>query len=149
MNKTLSAVLGGFVGTSAMSVILAIAEVEARYALGVFDAIARFVRVPGNPVLGFVIYALVGTAVWPLLFLSLERYVPLELDPAVAGMFMGVVLWLAFAVVGRGDSSGVALVIYVVFTLAAHLVYGFSMGAVYGQLSNHVSLRDDAVSDLP
>lgn len=148
MNKPFSAIVGGVVGTAAMSVVLAIVEVETRHALGVFDAIARFVRAPGDPMLGFAIYALVGTFVWPLLFLSLERYVPLALDPAVAGMLMGAVLWLGFAIIGRGDITGMVLVIYVSFTLAGHLVYGFSMGAVYAELCNHESLADDAVGDV-
>jgi len=148
MNKPLSAILGGFVGTAAMSVVLTILELEVRYGLGVFDAIARFVRVPGDPVLGFAIYVLVGTFGWPLLFCSLERYVPLELDPAVAGALLGIVLWLAFAIIGRGDLGGVVLVVYLAATLAAHLVYGFSMGAVYAELAAWTAPTDEAVGDV-
>ena len=149
MNKPLSAVIGGFVGTAAMSVILTILELEVRYGLGVFDTIARFVRVPGDPVLGFAIYVLVGTFGWPLLFLSLERYVPLALDPAVAGTLLGTVLWLGFAVIGRGDLGGAVLLVYLAATLVAHLVYGFSMGAVYAELAAHAPPTDDAVGDFP
>ncbi|MBX0288231.1 DUF6789 family protein [Haloarcula salinisoli] len=149
MNRTTSAIVGGFVGTAAMSVVLTILEVEVRYGLGVFDAIARFVRVPGDPVLGFAIYVMVGTFGWPLLFLSLERYVPLSLDPAVAGTLLGTVLWLGFAVIGRGDLAGALLLVYLAATLVAHLVYGFSMGAVYAELATHTTASDDAVSDVP
>lgn len=136
MNRALSAVLGGAVGTAVMSVVLAMIEVEARYAIGIFDAIARFARVPGEPALGFVIYALVGTVAWPLLFLSLEEYVPLDLDPAVAGMLMGTVLWFAFAIIGRGDMGGPLLLVYLTFTLLAHLAYGFVLGAVYARFAD-------------
>jgi hypothetical protein len=135
MNRPVSAIVGGAVGTAVMSVILVIIEVEARYAIGIFEAIARFMRVPAEPVLGFLIYALLGTVAWPLLFLSLEPYVPATLDPAVAGMGLGALLWVAFAVIGRGGMGPALLLLYLTFTLAAHLAYGFTLGAVYAQLS--------------
>lgn len=147
MNRALSAILGGVVGTAVMSVVLAMVEVEARYAIGIFEAIARFARVPGEPALGFLIYVLVGTLAWPLLFLSLEEYVPLDLDPAVAGMLMGTVLWIAFVVIGRGDMGGPLLLVYLSFTLLAHLAYGFVLGAVYAKFSGHSSSRDAAPAD--
>lgn len=149
MNRPVSAIVGGFVGTAAMSVVLTILEVEVRYGLGVFDAIARFVRVPGDPVLGFAIYVMVGTFGWPLLFLSLERYVPLALDPAAAGTLLGAILWLCFAVIGRGDLGGGVLVVYLAATLVAHLVYGFSMGAVYAELATYERATDAAAGDFP
>ncbi len=127
---------GGLVGVTIMSVILAMIEVEARYVIGIFDAIARFARVPGEPAIGFVLYALVGIVVWPLLFLSLKPYVPLELDPAEAGMLFGAGLWVPFAVIGRGDMAGGLLLLYLSFTLVAHLAYGFSLGAVYAHLAD-------------
>ena len=147
MNRAFSAVLGGAVGTAVMSVVLAMIEVEARYAIGVFEAIARFARVPGEPALGFLIYVVVGTVVWPLLFLSLEAYVPLDLDPAVAGMLMGTVLWTAFAAIGRGDISGALLLVYLSFTLLAHLAYGFTLGAVYARFAGESEPSRNATAD--
>lgn len=148
MNKPLSAVLGGAVGTAIMSLVLAMIEIEARYAIGIFEAIARFMRVPDNPALGFVIYVLVGTFVWPLLFLSLEAYVPLDLDPAIAGMLMGTVLWIAFAIIGEEGIGGALLLVYLSFTLLAHLAYGFAMGAVYARFAGHESTIDGAPGDV-
>jgi hypothetical protein len=142
MKRVLSAILGGAVGTAVLSVVLAMLEVEARYAIDIFGAIARFVRVPGNPALGFAIYAFVGTVVWPLLFLSLERYVPLDLDPAIAGMLLGSVLWFAFAFIGKGEMNTGLLLVYLTFTWVAHLAYGFSMGAVYAPLSDYDESRN-------
>ena len=135
MNRPISAILGGAVGTTVMSLMLAVMEVEARGAMDLFGAIARFARVPGNQFLGFSIYALVGVIVWPLLFLGLERYLSPSTDPAVKGMAMGAILWFGFAVVGRGDIGGALLFVYLAFTLVAHLAYGFTMGAVYARLS--------------
>jgi hypothetical protein len=135
MHRILSAFVAGLVATVVMSLALAIFEVESRFAIGIFAAIARFVRVPGNLVLGFVVYALAGIVAWPLLFVSLKPYVPLELDAAVAGMLLAVPLWAAFAVVGRGDVGGPLLFLYLAFTLLAHLTYGFTLGAVYSSLA--------------
>ncbi len=136
MNRPASAIVGGLVGTAVMSMILAMVEVESRYAIGLFEAIARFARVPGNQFLGFVIFALVGTVAWPLLFLGLERYLVPDSDPAVRGILMGVILWIGFAIIGRGTIGGVLLIVYLAFSLVAHLAYGFTMGAVYDRLSN-------------
>lgn len=136
MHRALAALVAGAVATAVMSVALAIFEVEARYAIGIFAAIARFVRVPGNLFLGFVGYAVVGAVVWPLLFLALKPYVPLELDPAVAGMAFALPLWVAFAVVGRADTGLPLLILYLVFTLLAHLAYGFTLGAVFASLTD-------------
>lgn len=136
MNRPTSAIVGGVVGTTVMSMILAMIEVEARYAIGLFQAIARFARVPGNQFLGFVIFALVGAIVWPLLFLGLERYLLPDSDPAVRGLLMGLILWIGFAVIGRGSIGGVLLIVYLAFSLVAHLAYGFTLGAVYDRLSS-------------
>lgn len=136
MNRAVAAVAAGAVGTMVMSAALAIFEVQTRYAIGIFAAIARFVRVPDNLFAGFAVYVLVGTVAWPLLFVSLKPYVPLDLDPAVAGMLFALPLWIAFAIVGRGDVTGAIVVLFVAFTLIAHLVYGFVLGAVYANLAD-------------
>lgn len=134
MDRVRGALAGGAAATAVMSLVLAIVEVEARYAIGIFEAIARFVRVPGNPFLGFVIYAAAGVVAWPLLFVSLKPYVPIDADPAVAGMALATLLWVAFATIGRGDIDGPLLLVYLTFTLLAHLAYGFTLGAVYARL---------------
>lgn len=134
MNRPLGAIAGGFVGTTAMSVVLVLMEVQTRSVIGVFAVIARFVRLPGQLALGFGLFVLAGTAVWPLAFVATERYLPLGPDPAVRGMAFALVLWVPFVVTGRGELGGPVLVIYGSFTLLAHLVYGFVMGAVYAAL---------------
>ncbi|WP_415381370.1 DUF6789 family protein [Halosimplex sp. TS25] len=136
MHRALAALVAGAVATMVMSAALAIFEVQTRYAIGIFQAIARFVRMPDSVFLGFVVYALVGTVAWPLLFVSLKPYVPLDLDPAVAGMLFALPLWIAFAIVGRGDVTGAIVVLFVGFTLLAHLAYGFVLGAVYASLAD-------------
>lgn len=134
MNRPASAVAGGIVGTGLMSVVLILMEVQTRYAIGIFAAIARFVRQPENLYIGFFLFIAAGAILWPLLFVSIEPYIPRGPDPAVRGVVFGGALWVPFVLTGRGDLAGPVVVIYATFTLVAHLVYGFTMGAVYAAL---------------
>lgn len=135
MRRLLNAVLGGLVGTTVLSTLLLLLEVETRSRIGVFAAVARFVGMPGNTALGFVVFAVAGTVAWPVLFVALGDRLPGGDDPAVRGLVFGTVLWVAFLLLGRGDLSGVLLVVYAAFTLVAHLAYGYTLGAVYHRLS--------------
>jgi hypothetical protein len=130
-----AAVVGGVVGTGVISGILVMLEVQMRDVLHLFDAVARFVGLPGQTFLGFVIYSLAGAVVWPLIFLALRPYLPRGPDPAAQGTVFATALWVVFAITGRGDLTGPLLVVYLVFTLLAHWAYGFTMGAVYGYLT--------------
>ena len=119
-----------------MSIVFVLMEVQTRYVLHIFDVIARFVRRPGEPYVGFLLFAVVGVVVWPLLFVAFIDYIPRGPDPAVQGMVFAVPLWVIFAITGRGDVDWPTLLIYATFTLFAHLVYGFALGAVYAALSD-------------
>ena len=141
MNKPTSAVVGGAVGVAVLSVILLVIDVETRSRIEIFEVIARFVGMPGNLVLGFLLFLAVGTFVWPLVFVALESYLPVGPDPAIRGMGFALPLWAAFVVLGRGDLSGAILIVYTVLTLFAHLVYGFVLGAVYGHFSGETAAR--------
>lgn len=134
MDRLPSAVVGGVVGTAVLSLLLLLFDVQTRSALGIFAAIARFVGLPGQLALGFVLFALVGILVWPVLFLVLFEYLPRP-DPAASGVVFAVPLWGAFVVIGRGDLVGVPLLIYAGGTLLAHLTYGFTVGAVTDYLA--------------
>ena len=136
MNRSGSAVVGGVVGTALMSLVFVLMEVQTRYVLHIFDVIARFVRRPGEPYVGFLLFAVAGAVVWPLLFVALIDYIPRGPDPAVQGMVFALPLWVAFAITGRGDVAWPTLLIYATFTLFAHLVYGFALGAVYASLAD-------------
>jgi len=135
MRRPANALAGGVAGTAVLSLLLLFLDVETREALGIFEAIARFAGMPGQIALGFVVFVAAGVVAWPLLFLAVEDYIPRE-DPAAAGLLFGLVLWIPFAVVGRGDLSGPALFVYLAFTLLAHLAYGFVLGAVTVHLAD-------------
>lgn len=134
MNKATSAVAGGVAGTSVLSLLLLLIDVETRSAVHIFRAIARFVGLPGQLAVGFVLFFLAGAVAWPLVFVAVEEHIPRQ-DHAARGLVFALPLWAAFVVVGRGPITGALLVVYAGFTLLAHLAYGFVLGAVYGHLS--------------
>lgn len=134
MNRAVSAIAGGVAATAVFSLLLLLLEAQTRSAVFIFDAVARFVGVPGSPAVGFVLFALAGAVAWPLLFVALEEYIPRGPDPAARGVVFASVLWVAFVGANRSDVSGPVLLIYLPFTLFAHWAYGFTLGAVYGRL---------------
>lgn len=136
MHRGANAIAGGAVGTTLMSLLFVLMEVQTRYAIGIFDAIARFARVPGSVYVGFLIFVVAGVLVWPLVFIAIEDYIPTRPDPAVRGMVLGLILWIPFVLAAGGDLIAPLYLVYLVVALIAHLVYGFSMGAVYASLSS-------------
>lgn len=118
-----------------MSVVFLMLEVETREEVQAFDAVARYVGIPGNTFIGFVIFAFVGTVIWPLLFVAIEPSLPFD-DPPSNGMILGAVLWVAFLILGRGDITGPLLAVFAGFTLLAHLAYGFLLGAFYNRFGD-------------
>lgn len=134
MNRPLAAVAGGVSGTAALTVLLLLFEVETRSQIGMFEVVARFVGVPGNTAVGFVLFVVAGALAWPLLFVAVEESIPGS-DPAVKGMALGVVLWVPFVLLGRGDLAGAIVFAFGGLTLVAHLAYGYVTGAVYARLT--------------
>ncbi|WP_224270129.1 DUF6789 family protein [Haloprofundus salinisoli] len=143
MNRPLSAIAGGVTGIAVMSLLLLFLEVETRSNLAIFESVARFAGMPGNVTFGFILFVLAGVFAWPLAFMALERYIPGGPDPATRGMVLAVALWVVFVLTGRGGLSGGLLAIYVIFTLLAHLCYGFLLGAVYGRLTSEGPLEPE------
>ncbi len=130
MNRIVGGVLGGATGIAVMSVVFLMLEVETREQVQAFDAVARYVGMPGSTTVGFLVFAFVGTFIWPLLFVAIEPYLLFDDSPS-NGMTLGAALWIAFFVLGRGDLMGPLLVIFGGFSLAAHLAYGFILGALF------------------
>jgi len=130
VNRIVGGVLGGATGIAVMSVVFLMLEVETREQVQAFDAVARYVGMPGSTTVGFLVFAFVGTFIWPLLFVAIEPYLLFDDSPS-NGMTLGAALWIAFFVLGRGDLMGPLLVIFGGFSLAAHLAYGFILGALF------------------
>jgi len=135
VSRIVGGILGGATGIAVMSVIFLMLEVETREQVQAFDAVARYVGMPGSTTLGFLIFAFVGTFIWPLLFVAVEPYLLFDDSPS-NGMTLGALLWIAFFILGRGDLAGPLLVVFAGFTLAAHLAYGFLLGALYDRFAD-------------
>ena len=131
MGTVQRAAVGGLAGTIAMGTLLVLLEVQMRTRLLLFEAVARFFQVPGRADFGVVLAGLFGVVVWPPIFAAVEPYLPPE-DPAVSGMVFAAGLWVAFVALATTEVTVVLLPLYLAVTLLAHLVYGFTLGTVYG-----------------
>jgi len=147
VNRALCAVAGGGAGTTVLSALLLLLEVETRSAIQIFAVIARFVGTPGNQTIGFLLFVAAGVFAWPLLFLAVEDYLPRGPDPAARGVVFATALWLVFVITGRGTLRGPLLAVYVGYTLFAHWGYGFTLGAVYGRLTDRPAAWRDRVQE--
>lgn len=143
MDRVPSVIAGGVAGTAVLSLLLLLLEVQTREQILVFDVIARFVRLPDQQAVGFLVFLLAGIVAWPLVFIAVEPYLPLGPDPAARGVAMAIPLWIAFAITGRGGIAGPLLIVYVALTFVAHVAYGWVMGAVYAHLHGGTELPAD------
>jgi hypothetical protein len=130
----------GLVSTAVMLFIFLISEAETDFNLGVPAAIAEFVGMAGKPYLGFAIFVFAGVVVWPLLFAAIEgrlAVIPGADDIGVRGILFAFLLWFAF--LGLGSTGlhleGAFFFLYIVFSLLAHLAYGYSLGVFYGRFT--------------
>lgn len=151
MNRWLSAVAGGVTGISVMSVLLLLLDVETRSAVGIFDAVARFVGMPGNTAVGFVFFFLAGSFLWPALFVAVEDYLPGGPDPGWRGIAFSIPLWFVFLAINvlSAGVTGAIVILFVLYTFAAHAIYGFTMGAVYAHLTGSGPAHESPGASTP
>ena len=138
MTRFLRAIGAGAVATTVMMGILLFMQVQTRSKLRAPESIARFVGVPGHRYIGLAIFIAVGILVWPVVFAAIEDYLaglPGGRDTAIRGVFFGLLLWIAFLVLGTGELTWPFVVLYLLFTLIGHVAYGFTLGVVYQSLS--------------
>ena len=124
---------GGLAGTALMTVVFFVAESFGAFSRGSFaslGALAGLDSLLPAATAGFVLFLLGGMVPWPLLFASLEAYLPGRRRP-VRGIFFGTALWTGFAPAFYDGYTGLALVLYIGLTLVAHWVYGVCLGLVF------------------
>lgn len=146
MDRVPSVIAGGISATAVLTLSLLLLEVQTREQIRMFDVIARFVGLPNQTTVGFVLFIVAGVLAWPLLFVAIEEYLPFGPDPAGRGVAMAVALWVAFAYTGRGTMTGPLLIIYVGYTFLSHVAYGFVLGAVYAHLHEETQLPHEEYS---
>jgi hypothetical protein len=135
MHRALRAVAGGVVGTVVLGGFLLVLDTQSRGAISVAAVIGRFLGLAGRPLLAIALFGVVTAVGWPALFVAVEEYLPFGPDPAARGVAFAAVIGIVFVVVGRGPITGPILVIFVGFSVLAHLAYGFALGSVYGRLA--------------
>lgn len=136
VNDPLSGVAGGVAGTTAMTLVLFIADAFTGFQIRPFQAIAAMVGTPDDVLVGFLLFFGAGAIAWPLLFVSFSEFLPGERG-AVKGMVFATVLWTSFALAFSPALTLPGLVLYLAFTWVAHLVYGGILGEVYGRIADH------------
>lgn len=138
MNRFLRAIGAGFAATTVMMVIFLFAQIQTRARLGAPEAIASFIGVPQRIYLGIAIFIAIGIFVWPVIFMFAQARLsdyPGGTDTGVRGLVFGGVLWILFLVFGHGQLVWPFVVLYLTFTLIAHLGYGFVLGLAYQRLA--------------
>lgn len=132
---------GGLVGTALMTVVLLVAEQFDAFSRESFADLTALVGLEGwvpEITFGFLLFLAGGMLPWPLLFASLEQYLPGHRMP-IAGLFFGTALWTGFVFAFYEGFAGTTLGLYLALTLVAHWVYGLSLGLVFEYLSNRPS----------
>lgn len=144
MDETLGAMAAGAIGTAAIVVVLLATEARSGFGAHVFRILSALVGSTGVAV-GFVLFVAGGVVAWPLLYTTLGQYLP-GTGPT-RGMVFAFVLWLGFAPGFSGgtveaaapslaDGGGGQLLIYLLVTLFAHLVYGAILGGGYERFAD-------------
>lgn len=138
MNRFLRAISAGVAATTVMMLVFLFSQVQTRSRLGAPEAIARFAGVPEHHIVGLAIFIAIGVFVWPIVFLFARRgfaELPGRNDIGTQGILYGLVLWIAFLLLGTGQLTWPFLILYLGFTLIGHLAYGFVLGFVYERLT--------------
>ncbi|MDS0280517.1 DUF6789 family protein [Haloarcula onubensis] len=129
---------GGLVGTAMMTVVLLIAQSIGAFELTDFAILTQLLGLDAyvpSVLFGYALFLAGGMVPWPLLFASLMAYLPGESSP-VSGAFFGAAMWTGFVLAFYTDQTGLTLVLYALLTLAAHVVYGMGLGAVFDYFEN-------------
>ncbi|MES3518294.1 MAG: hypothetical protein PPP58_11600 [Natronomonas sp.] len=132
--------VSGAVGMAAMTVVLLVGSTVGGFEMTSLSLIVELTglagAVPVDPVAaGYLLFLAGGMVTWPLFFAAIGRYLPGE-TYARKGAFFGFILWTGFVLAFYIGYTGLEVVLYVLFTLTGHLVYGFSLGAVFDYLSS-------------
>ena len=80
--------------------------------------------------IGIAMFVAGGTVTLPLLFVSLAEFLPPGRDMGLRGVNFAVVIWTGFVIAFSTGQTGWTLVLYGALSLAAHVTYGYPLGAL-------------------
>lgn len=132
--------VAGAAGTVMLSAVLFVALNLGAFESASFGGLAELVGLGDDVLVGYVIFFAGGMTTWPLLFVSLQEYLP---GPTLAlrGVSFATITWTGFVGAFYTGQSGLALAGYVVFSLVAHWAYGFTLGSVFEYFLDRVDTR--------
>lgn len=130
-----TAASAGFVGTVAMSPLLAVAWFVGVLSPSAFESLAALTGLGASLPLGVFIFVGGGTTTLPLLFVALAMFMPGR-TTTEKGIAFAVVVWTGWSVAFHSGQTGLALVGFLVFGLLSHVVYGGVLGALYGRFAS-------------
>lgn len=132
------AIVGGFVGTLAMTTMMYLVAPMMGVKMDIAGSLAGMLGAPWA--VGLAMHFLNGSVIFPLIYtLVLFRY--LKGGAVVRGITLGVVLWLmaqllVMPMIGAGVfSSRMGGILAVAASLMAHVVYGALLGSIGGSTS--------------
>ncbi|UTF55476.1 DUF6789 family protein [Natronosalvus rutilus] len=120
--------VAGLVGTLLMTVVLAVGVAIGVFHLQAFTELAGLIGAPERASVGYALFVLAGSTVWPLLFLTIARYLPGR-TPIARGLSFATIVTSGFLLAFYTDQAGLALVGYVGLSILAHWAYGVGLGA--------------------
>jgi hypothetical protein len=132
--------VAGAAGTVMLSAVLFVALNLGMFDSSAFNGLAVMIGLGGNTFIGYLIFFAGGMTTWPLLFVSLQEYLPGS-TLALRGVTFATVTWTGFLGAFYTGQSGLALAGYVVFSLVAHWAYGFTLGSVFAYFLERVDTR--------
>ena len=105
-----------------------------------FVGLAELLGVPATspwalPV-GIALFVVNRTVTLPLLFVALAEFLPPERDLGLRGVSFVAVVWTGFLVAFSTGQTGWTLALYAALSLAAHVTYGYTLGALYDRFAD-------------
>ncbi len=132
-----NALVGAFAGLIAialMSLVLVAGVAIDVIELEAFAELATLVGAPPDAWIGYALFVLGGLTVWPLLFMTIARYLPGR-TPIARGIWFATIIATGFVLAFYTGQQGLALVGYVGLSILAHWAYGIALGGVFDYAS--------------
>jgi hypothetical protein len=132
--------VAGFAGTVVLTAFLLASSLFGGFRFENFAATTEILLLDPyvgslSAVVGYVVFVVGGSVVWPLMLASIGTYLPGE-EFSTKGAVFGLVVWPGF-LLGFGDvlsTTTLGYAAFVVCSLAGHVAYGYVMGDVFDRL---------------
>lgn len=135
VREIVTAASAGFVGTVAMSPILAVGWILGGVSPAAFESLATLTGLGASLPLGVFIFVGGGTTTLPLLFVALAMFMPGR-TTTQKGVAFAAVVWTGWSIAFFTGQTGLTLVAFLVVGLLSHAVYGGVLGALYGRFAS-------------